>query len=235
MRIKENYLDLNYYNTLVLWFYSLYVQKRERERKTVFYDFINDLSEIIESLQQSQKNFFISQLQNQINEGFFYPFLENDESFDEFTNPYLSNYKKFIFSLTPSEPQQIKNQKFKDTDILPETFEELFYNSYLVKPCIDILKDLNPPLIDLDYNFIGKSKGAICVWIDELQRQGIVKSNYPKERKLFADLIPKIIKRFSIDESMFGKYHHKAEEQYRNDIKTLISQTKLSQNSHLGK
>ncbi|MDB4083053.1 hypothetical protein N9502_02175 [Vicingaceae bacterium] len=123
----------------------------------------------------------------------------------------------------------VKQRKIEET---PKTFEELFYNTDLVIPSIDILKELDPPLIDTDCNYIGKLKGIICVWIDELKRQGIIKSSYPEERKLFALLIPQKIKRFSIDESMFGKYHQKAEDNYRTDIKTKISKIKLSQNSH---
>ncbi|MCZ2128686.1 MAG: hypothetical protein LC109_00275 [Bacteroidia bacterium] len=127
-------------------------------------------------------------------------------------------------------PQPIVKQKPEQET--PKTFDELFYDIELVQPSIDILKEIEPPLIDTDYNYIGKLKGIICVWIDELQRQGIVKSNYPEERKLFASLIPQKIKRFSIDESMFGKYQSKAEELYRTDIKTRVSNIKLSQNSH---
>lgn len=126
-------------------------------------------------------------------------------------------------------PQQSEKQKPKQET--PKTFDELFYNTDLVIPCVDILKELDPPLIDTDYNYIGKLKGVFCVWIDEMKRQGVVKSNYPEERKLFAELIPQKIKRFSIDESMFGKYQKKAEDNYRTEIKTKISNIKLSQNS----
>ncbi len=125
------------------------------------------------------------------------------------------------------QPQQ--NEKSKPEQETPKTFDELFYNTDLVQPSIDILKEIEPPLIDTDYNYIGKLKGIICVWIDELQRQGIVKRH--SDRKIFASLIPQKIKRFSIDESMFGKYQHKAESNYRTDIKTKVSKIKLSQNS----
>lgn len=135
-----------------------------------------------------------------------------------------NNHNVFL----PSQPID----KQKPEQETPKIFDELFYNTDLVKPCIDILKDLDPPLIDTDYNFIGRLKGVVCVWIDEMQRQGIVKSNYPKERKLFASLIPTKIKRFSIDESMFGKHQRKAEELYRTDIKTKLSKIKLSLDSH---
>ena len=124
-------------------------------------------------------------------------------------------------------PQQTEEPKPEQET--PKTFDELFYNTDLVKPCIDILKELDPPLIDTDCNYIGKLKGVFCVWIDEMQRQGIVK--HYSDRKIFASLIPQKIKRFSIDESMFGKYQSKAENLYRTDIKTKVSKIKLSQNS----
>ena len=154
---------------------------------------------------------------------------------------------EFMVFSTPDEIAEAE-RKFSITDILkapalppqpivkrkpeqetPKTFDELFYNTDLVKPCIDILKELDPPLIDTDCNYIGKLKGIVCVWIDELQKQGIVK--HYSDRKIFASLTPQKIKRFSIDESMFGKYQSKAENQYRTDIKTKVSDIKLSQNS----
>ena len=142
---------------------------------------------------------------------------------------YLKFFKNDNTKLAIPPHPIVKQKEIEET---PKTFEELFYNTDLVTPSIDILKEIEPPLIDTEYNYIGKLKGIICVWIDELKRQGIVKSNYPEERKLFAALIPQKIKRFSIDESMFGKYQQKAEDNYRTDIKTKISKIKLSQNSH---
>ncbi len=134
-------------------------------------------------------------------------------------------------NIEPLPPQSIVKQKPEQET--PKTFDELFYNTDLVKPCIDILKKLDPPLIDTDCNYIGNLKGVFCVWIDEMQRQGIVK--HYSDRKIFASLIPQKIKRFSIDESMFGKYQSKAENLYRTEIKTKVSIIKLSQNSQKGK
>ena len=140
----------------------------------------------------------------------------------------LKAFQKTQPNIEQLPPQTIENKK--ETEGTPKTFEELFYNTDLVAPSIDILKELDPPLIDTDCNYIGKLKGIVCVWIDELQRQGIVK--HYSDRKIFASLIPQKIKRFSIDESMFGKYQVKAENNYRTDIKTKVSKIKLSQNSH---
>jgi hypothetical protein len=128
---------------------------------------------------------------------------------------------------------QIQQSETKKKQEAPKTFEELFHDEIFISPCIDVLKQIEPPLIDTECNYIGKLKGAFCVWIDEMQRQGIVK--HFSDRKIFASLLPQRIKRFSIDESMFGKHQTKAEDQYRTDIKTLLSQIRLSQNSQSGK
>jgi len=136
-------------------------------------------------------------------------------------------YLNLITEIKALTPEQTKTEKEQ-----PKMFEELFYDSSLILGCIDILKQVDPPLIDAENNYIGKSKGAFCVWIDEMQRQGIVK--HYSDRKVFALLLPKVINRFTIDESMFGKNQVGAEKKYRTDIKTLLSQIKLSQNSHKG-
>ena len=129
------------------------------------------------------------------------------------------------FLIFKEQPQvYVKTKTVRET---PKTFEELFYNIDFVNPCIDILKELKSPFIDTDYNYIGKSKGVYCVWIEELKKQGIIK--HYSERKIYASLIPTKIKGFSIDESMFGKHHSRAEILNLTDIKTKVSNIKLSQ------
>lgn len=157
-------------------------------------------------------------------------FSENYAKAKMYLNNYLSKYQNEQDKIEALSPQQIETKTELGT---PKTFEELFYDADFISPCIDILKNVEPPLIDTECNYIGKLKGAFCVWIDEMQRQGIVK--HFSDRKIFASLLPQKIKRFSIDESMFGKHQSKAENQYRTDIKTLLSQIKLSQNSQKGK
>jgi hypothetical protein len=135
--------------------------------------------------------------------------------------------------LNEGEPNQQTDRLQPELKEALKTFDELFYNAELVEPCINILKELEPPLIDTDCNYIGRLKGVICVWVDEMQRQGIIK--HQSDRKVFASLIPLRIKRFSIDESMFGKHHSKAETNYRTDIKIKVSAIKPSHDSQKGK
>lgn len=165
---------------------------------------INDISEVFKALQAGKVQKFIL-TNNFLN----YSAIQQQPKFE------------------PLPPQQTEKQKPKQEP--PQTFEELFYKKELVQQSIDILKEIDPPLIDTDYNYIGKLKGIICVWIDELQKQGIIR--HYSDRKIFASLIPQKIKRFSIDESMFGKYQSRAENNFRTDIKTKVSKLKLSQNS----
>jgi hypothetical protein len=159
------------------------------------------------------------------------PILENEKHINQYLITKLQSLHDQIIRIskrTESVTPQTNN-KLKTEKETPKTFEELFYNTDLVAPCIDILKELDPPLIDTDCNYIGKLKGVFCVWIDEMKRQGIVK--HYSDRKIYALLIPQKINCFSIDESMFGKPQPKAEDLYKTDIKTMVSNIKLSQNS----
>jgi hypothetical protein len=140
----------------------------------------------------------------------------------------LSEIESIPLTISDGNTQQTETKAEQET---PETFESLFYNKNFVNPCINILKEVDPPLIDGDCNFIGNLKSGIVIWINEMQRQAVIKSNFPQERKLLALLIPQKIKRFSIDESMFSKHSKRAESQYRIDIKAMVSKIKHSQNS----
>lgn len=125
-----------------------------------------------------------------------------------------------IHTSKPIEPKKTPPQVQKST------FDELFHESKYIEPCINLLKQLDPPLIDSDCNFIGNNKNAICIWVDEMVRNGIMK---PQQGKTFALLIPQRIKGLSISESLFRKVSTRAKERYGKDIAVLISQIKHSQ------
>lgn len=251
-------IDLEDFKTIIGDIYSIYKKEYPYSKME---DFVNDvlfLTKVeLERFLNYQLRFFGS-APNDDNFIFYTEYSHSDGEFLDFAinkdfniKHYCQFYRavlEFINSLTTEliVIEQTKNSEVleqplnqtplnllsKDENKNPDTFDELFYKPELIIPCIDILKELDPPLIDSDYNYIGKLKSVICVWIDEMKRQGIVKSNYPNERQLLADLIPQKIKRFTINESMFGKFQPKAEHLYRTDIKTKVSAIKLSQNSH---
>lgn len=217
---------------------SKYIEYREKTKGEAFFGlgfFFDDLDEVLKELfdyfKEAEHNEFetFETKAIQVNDiGEAAKLMQLGHKKFTLPNSFLNPLTIQQPNIEPLPPQPIENTK--ETENTPKTFEELFYNTDLVAPSIDILKELDPPIIDTDCNYIGKLKGIVCVWIDELQRQGIVKRY--SDRKIFSTLIPQKIKRFSIDESMFGKYQSKAENNYRTDIKTKVSKIKLSQNSH---
>lgn len=150
-------------------------------------------------------------------------------------NPIVLENNEITSILKDLPPLRTESIDESNSETPPQRFNDLFFqssNSDLIEKCICVLREINPPLIDTDYNYIGKSKGAICIWVDEMVRQGITK--HIKDRKIYAKVLQEKIKRFSIDESMFGKHHKSAEEKYRTDFKNLLSKIKLSHPSQKG-
>jgi hypothetical protein len=112
----------------------------------------------------------------------------------------------------------------------PVTLQSLFHDEKMVTPCIDILKHCEPPLIDEDCNFIGKPKGAILVWFDQLAKKGFIKP--PSNRDEVPKLIATIIRDFSVHPTMYkSKDHKRAERIYLLQIETQLNEIKRSHNS----
>lgn len=135
------------------------------------------------------------------------------------------------------ETRQSKKIRSVRTQInakIPETLDDLFPNPDIAQSCIDVLKKAEPPLLSKNEQFIGKPKGALCVWIDVLERRGLIQRQ--SNRGIYAQLISERLSRstsFYIDESMFGRYQTRAEEKYRKEFEILLSQ--VSQKSQAGK
>jgi hypothetical protein len=114
MRIIENYFETHYLLTLEGYFYTLFVQNRTQEANTVIWNFINDITTIIERLPSAQKDFFISQIKAQSNSELCFV----DKKYKDFQiyfKPYLIEYKNFINSLQDIKPQkaELKTDKLK--------------------------------------------------------------------------------------------------------------------------
>jgi acyl carrier protein len=117
--------------------------------------------------------------------------------------------------------------KAKNEAELPKKLEDAFYDKKNVQPCIDILKELDPPILDDNGKFIGKLKAVLVVWIVVLQKRSIVRS-YSNDRKVFPEIFKNEFKMQSFSGSNFAKHSTRANE-YKNDIEVIISQIKLSQ------
>jgi hypothetical protein len=110
------------------------------------------------------------------------------------------------------------------------TLQSLFHDEKMVTPCIDILKHCEPPLIDENCRYIGKEKSALCLWINLLERNGLIKKQ--SDRKVYAQMLSLTFEGFSINHSMFAKETPRAEKKYEHQMKHKLHEIKLSQISH---
>jgi hypothetical protein len=142
------------------------------------------------------------------------------------------NWVELIDNQLP--PKQSKN---KIEEIIPKSFEELFYNPENAEPCLRILAELQPPIIDAANNYIGKgAKGVFPLWVK------VLKSHKPnpliKHYKdiVYKDLLNQRVKGLKLtnDASEFRKeYKRLNSANIELDIKALLSQ--YSQSGKLGK
>lgn len=112
----------------------------------------------------------------------------------------------------------------------PATLQSLFHDEKMVTPCIDVLKHCEPPLIDENCRYIGNEKSALCLWINLLERNGLIKKQ--SDRKVYAQILAQTFEGFSISHSMFAKDSPRAEKKYEHQMKHKFHEIKLSQISH---
>jgi hypothetical protein len=137
----------------------------------------------------------------------------------------------WAYSILVLEWHLSKQKKGSKNSINLPSFQALFNSPEMVGICVEILRKVEPPLIDSSNNFIGRSKGTLCVWIDEMKRVGIIK-NIPDRRK-YSHALNNYFKDFIIDPSMFAKTHKRAEEVYQKAFRNMLAKIKLSQDSQL--
>ena len=118
----------------------------------------------------------------------------------------------------------------------PKKFEELFYNPEHAEPCLRMLSELQPPVIDGKNNYIGKAKGVFPLWVM------VLKSHKPEplikhfKDTIYKDLLNQKVKGLNLtkDASEFRKRYKRLEnDKIELDIKTILSQ--YSQSGKLGK
>jgi hypothetical protein len=152
----------------------------------------------------------------------------------------IKKYKKFL-ELEMIQTEREINPLSKQTETKteqeqPKTFEELFYNPKHAEPCLNVLRELQPPVIDAINNYIGKAKGVFPLWVK------VLKNHKPEPLiKHFSDIIYKDLLNQKVkglkltpDASEFRKsYVRLIKNNIELDIKTILSQ--YSQSGKLGK
>jgi hypothetical protein len=142
-------------------------------------------------------------------------------------------YKSYLEQKQALPPQPTET---KAEQTIPKTFKELFYNPENAEPCLKILSELQPPVIDAINNYIGKAKGVFPLWIKVLKNhkpQPLIKHF---KDNVYKDLLNQKIKGLNLskDASEFRKQYARLEnDKTELNIKAILSQ--YSQNGKLGK
>lgn len=100
----------------------------------------------------------------------------------------------------------------------------LFKSKDLEIKCLNVLKDINHPVLDIRGGFIGKTgmKGAIVVWYYFCKKLGFISTEIKNTRGVVAKEVMKLIPNLSIEGSSFDK-EHKAKK-YKEDIEEKLAQ-----------
>jgi hypothetical protein len=98
----------------------------------------------------------------------------------------------------------------------------LFKSKELEIKCLNVLKEIKHPVLDIDGRFIG-SKGAIVIWYDKCKFLGFILTDFSnKGRVEVAKGVMNLIPDLSIEGSTFSKFY-KAKK-YRDEIEQKLEQ-----------
>lgn len=131
----------------------------------------------------------------------------------------FATFDKCDHESTPT-PKQGKQEQ-------PNTFDELFFTPEHAEICLEVLRELQPPVIDSINNYVGKAKGVFPLWIS------VLKSHKPEPLiRHFPDVVYKNLLNDKVkglnlteDASEFRKTYKRLEtNNVRLDIKALLSQ-----------
>ncbi|MEJ7739613.1 MAG: hypothetical protein WKF97_19485 [Chitinophagaceae bacterium] len=170
-----------------------------------------------------------------IKEGYTNNSTREEQQYGKILKEWFNDEKEFIDEITPLLKPSLQLQ-MNNRLSNPKSFEELFYNSQHAEPCLDILRELEPPVIDAINSYIGKNKGVIPLWLK------VLKNNKPNpiirhcSDVIYKDLLNQKIKGLNLsrDASEFRKqYTRLKNDNTELDIKSILSQ--FSQSGKLGK
>lgn len=222
---------------------KLDIAKRQLEFESLkgvesFFEFLlsnepNDCRKAIVVFRSIMKDyeFLLSYHNYDFKNSFFYPTIKN--FYDRMELEYNIDRLK---SSTPVSNTIKLNRESKTEQEQPRTFEELFFNPEHAEPCLKILNELQPPVIDAINNFIGKSKGVFPMWINVLKNHKPTPLIRHVRDIIYKDLLNEKIKGLNLskDASEFRKQYKRLQrDNIYLDMKTLLSQ--YSQSGKLGK
>lgn len=145
----------------------------------------------------------------------------------------LDRYKTFLEYQTGDVSSKSKFLE-KEPQSQPKSFEDLFYNRNDAEVCLDVLRELEPPVIDQTNNYIGKGKGIFQLWIMALKTHKPTPLIKTFKDMVYRDVLNSKIMNLNLskDASEFRKDYKRSRDK-ASDIRTILSQ--YSQIGRLGK
>lgn len=136
-------------------------------------------------------------------------------------------------ALALSKVEHIYDEKSKSTKRVIVSSSKakessLFKSLELQNKCLNVLKEIKYPLLDVNGRFLNDGlKGAIVIWYDKCKRLGFISNEIKKTREVIAKEVMNIIPNLSIDGSNFSKYP--AAIKYKEEIEQKLSQLSQKQ------
>ena len=123
------------------------------------------------------------------------------------------------------EPKDLDNDNKKAM-----TFGEMFEYPKLIQDCIDVLKQVKPPIItdNNTFNLGNRSKGSIVAWITALKSKGLIKNNLSDT--VVANLLNSKFKNFNLgtDGRTLRNFQTTSYNKYYTTILNLLPELPLS-------
>lgn len=117
----------------------------------------------------------------------------------------------------PQQPKKRDNQELSNYELL----EDLFKNPETYKACVNVLREVEPPIINIKQKYIGKEKGSLVLWVDILKHHDLI-VRFPNNT-IYSKLISEAFD-FSISDELFRKVSIRATEKYETEFNSLLSQ-----------
>ncbi|MCC9167600.1 hypothetical protein [Pontibacter harenae] len=117
-----------------------------------------------------------------------------------------------------------ENEALKGPNIFTK-FEDLFYDSRYIEASLNILRKIEPAAVDENNFYIGKLKGVISVWQEELEKAKIIKPIH--NAYLLAQFLNKKFPGLNIARSTLYSISGRAN-QYRMELRGMVLEMKTN-------
>lgn len=131
--------------------------------------------------------------------------------------------KEDIF--TDKEKEVLINEDNVEDEIT--SFEDLFYDSNNIIPCIKVLSELEKPVLNHNFEWVGNNKSILCIWIREMVSKRFSYIKHTSNKDYARLLLTRFPDLKSFSHTNFDKGSPRANN-YKLEIRDLLSQVSVN-------